>query len=62
VATGFDAKQGILLKDDKDAPKAPDKEESASAPAGIGVVISGLAATAAFVTGGLWLARRRRIV
>jgi len=58
VITGFDAKKGIQMRDDKDAPKAPDKEESASA--GIGGVISGLAATAAFVTGGFWLVRRRR--
>jgi len=61
VITGFDAKKGIQMKENGDAPKAPDKEESASAPAGIGGVISGLAATAAFVTGGFWLVRRRRI-
>jgi len=61
VITGFDAKKGIQMKDDRDAPKAPDKEESVSAPAGIGGVISGLAAIAAFATGGLWLVRRRRI-
>jgi len=62
VITGFDAKKGIQMKEYGDASKAPDKEESASAPAGISGVIGGLAATAAFVTGGLWLARRRRIV
>jgi len=61
VITGFDAKKGIQMKDDRDAPKAPDKEESVSAPAGMGGVIGGLAATAAIATGGLWLARRRRI-
>jgi len=60
--TGFDAKKGIQMKDSGDAPNAPEKEESASAPAGIGRVIGGLAATAAFATGGLWLVRRRRIV
>lgn len=61
ILIGFDAKKGIQMKDDSDIPKAPEKEESASAPTGIRAVISGLAVTFAFATGGLWLARRRRI-
>ncbi len=61
IITGFDAKKGILMKENSDAPKAPDKEESASAPTRVGTVVSGLALTAAFATGGLWLGRRRRI-
>jgi hypothetical protein len=61
LITGLDAKKGIQMKDSGDAPKGPDKEESVFAPTGLGVVVSGLAVTAAFVTGGLWLTRRRRI-
>jgi hypothetical protein len=62
IITGFDAKKGIQMKDTSDAPKDPDKEESASGPTGIRGVISGLAATAAFAMGGLWLVRRRGFV
>ena len=62
IITGFDAKKGIQMKDDRDATKVPDKEEeSASALTGIRVAISGLAAAAAFVMGGLWLVRRREV-
>jgi hypothetical protein len=61
VIIGFDPNKGIQMKDDGIAPKAPEKEEEASAPTGTRTVIAGLALTAAFATGGLWLARRRRI-
>jgi len=61
VITGIDAKKGIQMRDDGTAPKAPEKEEEASAPTGPRTVVAGLALTAAFATGGLWLARRRRI-
>jgi hypothetical protein len=58
--TGIDDKKGIQMKDDRDVPKVPEKEESALVPTtGIGAAISGLAFAAAFVTGGLWLVRRR---
>ena len=61
IITGFDAKKGIQMKDDRDATKDQDKEESAPAPTGVRVAISGVAAAAAFVMGGLWLVRRRGI-
>jgi hypothetical protein len=61
VIIGFDAKKSIQMKDAGDAPRAPEKKESASAPASLSWVISGLAVSAALATGGLWLARRRRV-
>ena len=61
IITGFDAKKGIQMKNDGDATKDPDKEESASAPTSVRVAISGVVAAAAFVMGGLWLVRRRGI-
>jgi hypothetical protein len=60
VITGFD-KKSIQMQDKSDAPKAPDKEESMLAPTGTRLVIGGLVGTAALVTGGLWLVRRRRV-
>ena len=57
IVTGFDPKKGIQMKGDKPA----DKEEEAFAPTGMAAVMSGLALAAAFATGGLWLARRRKI-
>lgn len=59
IITGFDAKKGIRMKENSESPKGPEEEESAFAPTGIRPVISGLAATAAFTLGGLWLVRRR---
>jgi len=61
IITGFDAKKGIQMKDNRDAPDGPKQDESGFAPSGIRPVISGLAATAAFTLGGLWLVRRRGI-
>jgi hypothetical protein len=58
VITGFD-KKNIRMKDNGDAPKAPEKKDQVLAPTGTGLVIGGLAAAAAFVAGGLWLVRRR---
>jgi hypothetical protein len=60
LITGFDARKGIQMKDAGDAPRAPEKKDQVLAPTGTGLVIGGLAAAAAFATGGLWLVRRRR--
>jgi hypothetical protein len=57
--TGFD-KKNIQMTDTSAAPKAPEKEKEVLAPTGTGLIIGGLAASAAFATGGLWLVRRRR--
>jgi hypothetical protein len=59
IITGTDNEEGIQMKDDRDVPNVPEKEESAFVPTGIGAAISGLAFAAAFVTGGIWLVRRR---
>jgi hypothetical protein len=61
IITGFDGKKGIQMKDNSDAPKAPEKEESLLVPSGTRLLVSGLAVSAAFAVGGLWLVRRRRI-
>jgi hypothetical protein len=61
IITGFDEKKNILMKDNSDAPKGSEQEESSLRPHSIQGVISGLAASLAFVTGGLWLVRRRGI-
>jgi hypothetical protein len=60
VITGFD-KKNIRMKDNGDAPKAPEKKDQVLAPTGTGLVVGGLAASAAFATGGLWLVRRRKV-
>jgi hypothetical protein len=60
VITGFDAKK-IQMKNDPETGATSEKKESASVAVGVGGVVGGLAVAAAFATGGLWLARRRRI-
>lgn len=59
IISGIDNKKGIPRKDDREVPKVPAKEESVFLPTGLGAAISGLAFAAAFVTGRLWLRRRR---
>jgi hypothetical protein len=62
VVTGFDAKTGIKMTENGDAPKTPEKEEESTfAPTSPALAMSGLAVGAAFVTGGLWFVRRRRV-
>jgi hypothetical protein len=57
VITGIEEKT-VRMKDNG-VPKGSEQEESLLHPTGIQKVVCGLAISAAFATGGLWLVRRR---
>lgn len=59
IISGIDDQKGNQTKDDRDVPTVPEKESSVFGPTGIEAALRGLAFAAVFVTGGLWLVRRR---
>jgi hypothetical protein len=58
--TGFDGKN-IQMKNKGDASDTPEKQSPDFSPTSLAPILSGLALTLAFATGGLWVARRRGI-
>jgi hypothetical protein len=56
--TGFDGKN-IQMKNKGDESDTPEKQSPEFSPTSLSPILSGLALTLAFATGGLWVVRRR---